>query len=163
LEGVKTTEAMKVELFGVEEINKRYLYRYWRSIRWFVLLFILFDIGFLVKFGPGLPVFIVGGGLLLIVVLYGLYTSANVLYKVYLDEENDLIEIETLHYGSVRTLTRNRKDVRIKVIQDATSRYIIDMIRIDVDRKTFFTQKQVPPWTRDRIEGAKNIVKLQKL
>ena len=154
---------MKAELFGVDEINKKYLFRYWRSIRWFVLLFILMDIGFLIKFGPKLVVFIIGGILLLIVALYGLTKSTNILYKVYLDEENDQIEIETLHYSSVRTLTRNRKDIKIKVIQDASSRYIIDMIRIDVERKTFFTQKQIVPWTRDKIENVKNIVEQKKL
>ncbi|GEP93831.1 hypothetical protein [Chitinophaga cymbidii] len=150
---------MKLELFGIEEANRHFLTRYWRSIRLFLLFFIIIDIALLVKIGLGWGVIIVGGGFLLLVALYGLRMSVNVLYKGHLDEDNDIVEIETLHFNQIRKIQRNRKDVKVRVIQDATSRYIVDMIRIDVDRKTYFTQKQVAPWSRERIQQVKNLVK----
>jgi hypothetical protein len=154
---------MKVELFGIEESNKNFLIRYWHSTKSFLLLFLALSTVLLVEDGWSWSMAIVAGSLLLLVVLYGLRMSVNVLYKVYLDDESDTIEIETLHFGSLRKLTHHRKDVKIKVIQDATSRYIADMIRIDVDRKTFFTQKQMGPWTRDKIEQVKSIAKQNAL
>ncbi|ATL49580.1 hypothetical protein COR50_21715 [Chitinophaga caeni] len=149
---------MKLELFGIEEANRHFLLRYWRNIRVFLLLFVVIDIALFVKIGLGWGVIIVEAGFLLLVALYGLRMSVNVLYKVYLDEDNDIVEIETLYFSQVRKIQRNRKDVKVRVIQDASSRYIVDMIRIDVDRKTYFTQKQFAPWSRERIQQVKNLV-----
>ncbi len=112
----------------------------------------------LASYGLDLSTVIILSGILLLIILYGLRMSVNTLYKIYIDDNGD-IEIETLHFNKVKQIRRNRKDVQIKVIQNATSRHIEDMIRIDINRKTYFTQKQFAPWTRKKIQEVKEMVK----
>lgn len=88
--------------------------------------------------------------------------SANILYKISVNEEGE-IRVETMRYNKITAIVRNRSDLQVKVIQDATSRYIIDMIRIDVDRKTYFVQKQFRPWTVEKIQQVKELVKEKAL
>ncbi|RPE12261.1 hypothetical protein EGT74_01510 [Chitinophaga lutea] len=148
---------MRTEIIGVEESNKSFFTRFWRATHVFILLFLFLGLYLLVDSGPTSYTLIFIGSMFVLVGLYGVRVSANILYKIYLNDEQN-IEIETLHFNKIKKIVRNRKDVKVKVIQDATARYIIDMIRIDVDKRTYFTQKQFKPWSRERIQWVKDIV-----
>lgn len=81
------------------------------------------------------------------------------LYALSIDNELDIVEIRTVHYNTVKVALFEKRRVKVNVMMEAFSRFNMDMIRIDVDRKTYFTQKQRNPWTADKIEQAKNFPK----
>lgn len=73
--------------------------------------------------------------------------------------DSGIVEIRTVHYNTVKIAQFEKKRVKVNVMMEALSRFNMDMIRIDVDRKTFYTQRQRNPWTADKIEQAKQFPK----
>lgn len=91
------------------------------------------------------------------VIVHGLKTSVNVLYKIY-DDGNGNLEIETLHFSKIKVVVHPKQDVKVNVMLDVTMRYYRNMIRIDVKRRTYFVQRPFLPWTRELIDEMKELV-----
>ena len=150
---------MKREVLGIDEKYKGFYVRLLKLAGIHLFLLVVISIILMGKFGLHLGVLLVISFLLLLWVAYGVRKSANILYKIYVDEERNVVEIQMLHFNTIKKKEFSAERVEVKVLQDATSRYIIDMIRIDVDKKTYFIQKQAGPWTRVKIDQAKSFPK----
>ncbi|WP_341839143.1 hypothetical protein [Chitinophaga caseinilytica] len=159
---METKEDTFREIAGIPADYKSFAYRYFRNIFGFLVLFSFVSLIVFANGGVNSITLTLMGSVFALVFLYGLRMSANILYKISVNEEGE-IRVETMRYNKITAIVRNRSDLQVKVIQDATSRYIIDMIRIDVDRKTYFVQKQFRPWTVEKIQQVKELVKEKAL
>lgn len=150
---------MLKEIVGIDKKFERFPIRFISAIKghFLILSGIMAYLG--IVYGWNVSLFGLISVVLLLLMLYGWYKASSVLYELSVDEELGTVEIQTLHYNTVKVNVFERKQVKVNVLMDATSRYNVDMIRLDVDRKTYYKQKQTGPWTYEKIEQTKNFPK----
>lgn len=150
---------MLQEIVSIDKKFERFWSRFIAAIKGQVLLLMLIIVISGIVYGWKVSTFGVSGILLLLIFLYGWRKTSTMLYALSIDDEFGIVEIRTVHYNTVKVAQFEKKRVKVNVMMEAFSRFNMDMIRIDVDRKTYFTQKQRIPWTADKIEQAKNFPK----
>ncbi len=93
---------MKTTLISIPDHNRSFLTRFWREVRWFVLLFIAIGLYELITYGMGIEVSIVSAFFSLFIISLGLARSVQVLYRI-VDDGNGNLEIQILHLNQVKT------------------------------------------------------------
>lgn len=157
-EDQQVTENRLKVLVEVDDAFQSYGKRVWYTFRRTIVYVILLYFALQYQMGWGWLTVLAPLLWALYTLLLALRGTRKVLLRVSLDEASGMVTIETARFSTRKVYVFAKERVYIGAMMDLWARRMkANMIRIDVDRKTFFVQKAYMPWGWEQFETAGKI------